>query len=191
MSHPPSYSSCLPSRPFFVAPAGCSLSRCLCCWRLCHRCACFKALVALASLPLLRWYLCQSPPLPLPTSIASAVKRSRQSPITNHRHHPPPTQSIDISLSPLPRHSPLPPLNAAMLSPLLNAPTTTTTTPPAAIASCRCRRAALTPTATRHRRLRTRRRPLQKKEATTAPPPVYQWQYQRENVYKSRRLGLI
>jgi hypothetical protein len=32
---------------------------------------------------------------------------------------------------------------------------------------------------------------LPKKEATAAAPPVYQRQHQCENVYKSRRLGLI
>jgi hypothetical protein len=32
---------------------------------------------------------------------------------------------------------------------------------------------------------------LPKKEAAAAPPPVCQRQHQRENVYKSRQLGLI
>jgi hypothetical protein len=43
----------------------------------------------------------------------------------------------------------------------------------------------------RHHRGQTRRRKLLKKEATAAAPPAYQRQHQRENVYKSRRLGLI
>ena len=34
-------------------------------------------------------------------------------------------------------------------------------------------------------------RPLTNKEAAAPPPPVYQWQHQGENVYKSRGLGLI
>jgi hypothetical protein len=33
--------------------------------------------------------------------------------------------------------------------------------------------------------------PLPKKEAAAAPPPACQRQHQRQNVYKSRRLGLI
>jgi hypothetical protein len=56
-SCPPPHSSCPPSCPF-VVPAGCCIKRCLCCWRLCHCCAHVNALVALASLPLLRWHLC-------------------------------------------------------------------------------------------------------------------------------------
>ncbi len=32
---------------------------------------------------------------------------------------------------------------------------------------------------------------LTKKEAAASPPPAYQWQHQNENLYKSRRLGLI
>ncbi len=56
-SCPPPHSSCLPSRPF-VVPAGCCITRCLCCWCLCRCCAHANALVALASLPLLRWHLC-------------------------------------------------------------------------------------------------------------------------------------
>jgi hypothetical protein len=32
---------------------------------------------------------------------------------------------------------------------------------------------------------------MSKKEATAAAPPVYQWQHQRENIYKSRQLGFI
>ncbi len=56
-SCPPSHSSCLPSHPF-VVPAGCCITCCLCCWHLCHCCAHANALVALASLPLLRWHLC-------------------------------------------------------------------------------------------------------------------------------------
>jgi hypothetical protein len=43
----------------------------------------------------------------------------------------------------------------------------------------------------RHHRGQTRHLPLPKKEATAAAPPVYQWQHQHENVYKSRRLGFI
>ncbi len=56
-SCPPLHSSCPPSCPF-VVPAGCCITRCLCCWRLCRCCAHANALVALASLPLLRWHLC-------------------------------------------------------------------------------------------------------------------------------------
>ncbi len=55
-SCPPPHSSCLPSRPF-VVPAGCCITHFLCCWRLCHCCAHANALVALASLPSLRWHL--------------------------------------------------------------------------------------------------------------------------------------
>jgi hypothetical protein len=43
----------------------------------------------------------------------------------------------------------------------------------------------------RHHCGQTHRRQMPKKEATAAAPPGYQWQHQRENVYKSRRLGLI
>jgi hypothetical protein len=43
----------------------------------------------------------------------------------------------------------------------------------------------------RHHHGQTCRHPLPKKEATAAAPPAYQWQHQRENVYKSRRLGHI
>jgi hypothetical protein len=56
-SCPPPHSSCPPSCPF-VVPAGCCITRCLCCWRLCHCCAHANALIALASLPLLRWHHC-------------------------------------------------------------------------------------------------------------------------------------
>jgi hypothetical protein len=51
-SRPPTHSSCPPSCPF-VAPAGCCLSRCLCCWHLCRLCACANPLIALVSSPLL------------------------------------------------------------------------------------------------------------------------------------------
>jgi hypothetical protein len=54
---------------------------------------------------------------------------------------------------------------------------------------CRCRQATTASTAT------TVFKPaivhLPKKEATAAAPPAYQWQHHRENVYKSRQLGLI
>jgi hypothetical protein len=43
----------------------------------------------------------------------------------------------------------------------------------------------------RHHRGQTCHRPLPKKEARAAAPPAYQRQHQRENVYMSRRLGLI
>jgi hypothetical protein len=43
----------------------------------------------------------------------------------------------------------------------------------------------------RYHRGQTCRRSLPKKEATAAAPPAYQWQHQRENVYKSRRLDLF
>jgi hypothetical protein len=56
-SCPPPHSSCLPFRPFDVL-AGCCITHCLCCWRLCRCCAHANALVELASLPLLRWHLC-------------------------------------------------------------------------------------------------------------------------------------
>jgi len=42
-----------------------------------------------------------------------------------------------------------------------------------------------------HHCCQTHQCPLPKKEATAAPPPVYQWQHQRENVYKSCRPGLL
>ena len=56
-SCPPPHSSCPPSHPF-VVPAGCCIIRCLCCWHLRHCCAHANTLIALASLPLLRWQLC-------------------------------------------------------------------------------------------------------------------------------------
>ncbi len=56
-SCPPPHSSCPPSCPF-VVPAGCCITRCLCCWCLHHCCAHANALVALASSPSLRWHLC-------------------------------------------------------------------------------------------------------------------------------------
>jgi hypothetical protein len=56
-SCPPPHSSCLPSCPFVVL-AGCCLTHCLFCWCICHCCAHANALVALASLPSLRWHLC-------------------------------------------------------------------------------------------------------------------------------------
>jgi hypothetical protein len=43
----------------------------------------------------------------------------------------------------------------------------------------------------RHHRDQTHCPPLQKKETTAAAPPAYQWQHHHENIYKSRRLGLI
>jgi hypothetical protein len=43
----------------------------------------------------------------------------------------------------------------------------------------------------RHNRGQTRHRSLPKKEATTAAPPAYQQQHQREKVYKSRLLDLF
>ena len=101
-SRPPIQSSWPPSCPF-VAKAGCCLSRCLCCWHLCRRCARTDALVALASSPLLRWHICQSPPPPLPSSIATV----------NLRHQPAPPHSNAISLSPSSHRSPLTPSNAA------------------------------------------------------------------------------
>jgi hypothetical protein len=57
MPCPPPLSSCPPSCPFIV-PAGCCLTRYLCCWCLCHCCAHANALIALASSPSLRWHLC-------------------------------------------------------------------------------------------------------------------------------------
>ncbi len=43
----------------------------------------------------------------------------------------------------------------------------------------------------RHNCGQTHRHPLPKEEAIAAAPPAYQWQHQRENVFKSRWLGLI
>jgi hypothetical protein len=57
VSCPPPHFSCLLFCPF-VVPAGCCITCCLCCWRLCCCCAHANALVALASLPSLRWHLC-------------------------------------------------------------------------------------------------------------------------------------
>jgi hypothetical protein len=43
----------------------------------------------------------------------------------------------------------------------------------------------------RHHHGQTCRHSLQKKEATAAAAPAYQWQHQRENIYKFRRLDLF
>ena len=98
-SRPPTHSSCLPSRPF-VAPAGCCLSHCLCCWHV----------VAPAPTPSSHWCrhrYCASIfanrrhrhcRRPLPPSNAAV----------NRRSHPPPPQSNYISLSPSPPRIPLP-----------------------------------------------------------------------------------
>ncbi len=43
----------------------------------------------------------------------------------------------------------------------------------------------------RHHRVQTQHHQLPEKEATAASPPAYQWQNQRENVHKSRRLDLF
>jgi hypothetical protein len=92
-SRPPTHSSCPPSCPF-VAPAGCCLSFCLCCWHLCR--------LAPAPTPLSHWCrhrYCASIfanrrhrhcRRPLPPSNAAV----------NRRSHPPPPQSNYISLSP-------------------------------------------------------------------------------------------
>jgi hypothetical protein len=42
-----------------------------------------------------------------------------------------------------------------------------------------------------HNRGQTHHRSLTKKEAAASPPPVFQLPHHRENVYKSRQLGLI
>jgi hypothetical protein len=136
-------------------------------WRRCRCCASIFA-------------NCRRHPPPLPSSMPpsnAAVNRGR---------HPPPPQSNYISLSPSPHRSPLPLSNAATLPPPLNVPATTT---PSAVAGRSCRRPPPPPGHHlhhhhRHLRCPTHCHPLPKKEATSAPPPEYQRQHQRENVYK-------
>ena len=98
---------------------------------------------------------------------------------SRHRH-PPPLVSNAIFALPSPCLSP-----SASLS--------------NAVGRCRCHRTHLSPTPLKPvftivaavALPPSHRRPLTKKEAAAAPPPAYRRQHQCENVYMSRRLGLM